>query len=343
MKIKKKTAALLFACAWAVFALTASVAFRAVTAKAFSMEEMNDEIGIKVYSTLASVGDDTLCDWGIFYRGIELLTEISYETDDGTIGTATIEVVDEDNNFYTFTTDSNGSVTTNTDDYSKLVYEKPLDTTEDCAHDFIAGGDGSWTSIDDKTHWAECSSGDFKIQVAHRLNGNGVCMDCGYKLVTSANTYTFSGIPDYITNTPEDIDSTDMLVVNIEDDVATFEIEFTADLFLGSTLTLYLQCGGALTAGDANIPYTIEVSCEDVPSSGSLTTDSPVEDDSKTAIWTYTAPTEYEGDLDSLDPASLVANFSGTITITLTVLPGCGTFSDTLTFSAELITLDAEE
>lgn len=243
-----------------LFALFSSFAFRAVTADAFSVEGMNDVITIKVYAALVNDGENTLCDWGTFYRGIELPTSILYETGTGTEGEATIAVVDEGNNFYTFATDDQGSITTNEDDYSKLVYEKPLDTTEDGAHDFTAGGDGKWTPIDDKAHWTECSGCNFLLQVAHRLDGNGVCMDCGYELVKSANTYKFSGIPDYITNISENMTG-DWVEFN-DDGVATFEIGFEATLFLGSTLTLYLECEkGVLTADDgATIPYEIDVS-----------------------------------------------------------------------------------
>ena len=328
MKIKKKTAALLFACAWAIFALAAPLAFRAVTANAFSMD---DVITVKVYSTLASVGDDTLCVWGTFYRGIEPLTEISYETDGGTTGTATIEVVDADSNFYTFTTDSNGSVTTNTDDYSKLVYEKPLDTTEDCQHNFIDNaGAQSWECVNasdlNSGHWAECSSCGFKIQVAHRPDGKGGCKDCNAELDGYTNTYTFSGIPDGITNN-EDMAGDG--VVFFEDGVAEFEIEVEANLFLGSALKLNLESeNGELTAENGTtISYTIDINL----SSGDGDATSSFDFSGPEEIWWYTAPTEYE------DPDNLMTAITATITITLTVEPAyAGTFTDTLTFSVTL-------
>lgn len=290
-KIGEKWTAIFAACAWALFALSASVASRAATAKALSLEEMNEEIAIKVFDThlLGGIIDPSTDEpsiWGTFYRGIELSTSISYKTSTGTEGTATIAVVDEDSNSYTFTADNNGSIKpVDGSSYPTLVNESPLDTTADeHEHDFInaasfeqydSDGDGNYES-----HLAVCGCG-FQLQVAHRLGGSGACLDCGYEFVGSgtANTYTFSGIPDHITNTPEEIDSTgEEIVIEFDDEgVATFDITFTAKLFLGSTLTLSLECSGELTAGDASIPYTIEVSCEDTPSNGTLEIGSPSE------------------------------------------------------------------
>ncbi len=332
---KRSAIAILCVCAWALFLLLAPLAVPPVAARAFSME---DEITIKVFDPelFDSDRETSLKPWGTFYRGFKLLERVSYdELETGGSGVAGLAIV-EDDNLATFI-DSDQVEAVSDSPYSKLVHESELHTL-DCEHDFLFdAGSQSWETIDDDSHWAVCSACGAKLQVAHRPDGKGGCKDCDAELGDYAITYSFTGFPDGITNAPADMTGD---VLEFEDGEVQFEIEFSASLFVGYTLTLSVTSAqGALTEEEhgeaATIPYTLEVECYESPSAGELTVSSftPASGGDEEAIWVFAAPKEYDE-----DTTDFMATVAGTLTITLRLeeIAYTGNFSDTLTFSVTL-------
>lgn len=321
-RIKRSVIALLFACTWGVFALCSPVAVRpAEQAHAATMDDVITVWAEAKYTSSDTEFHSTPVDfvWGYIYRGIGILDEADWEF--GSVsGNVVIETYEDGYHI--------GNIDGSDWEHSLAYLVTMTDTPHE--HDFTIGG--SWESIDEKSHWAVCDECDCRFQVAHRLNSKGVCEDCGEDLSANyTSTYQFTGIPDYITNTPEDV-SGDFAEFN-ESGVAEFMIEFNADLFLGRSLTLNLESeSGMLEDGDKTISYTVEVSSEFDVAGGDLVTES-YSGSGKTAIWKYSAPTEY--DEESPD---FMTHIDGTITITLTLneIAYAGNFSETLTFSATL-------
>lgn len=329
---EKKWAAWIAALAWTLFALLASVAFRAVTAKAFSI---NDEITIKVLGNDVDQQGDTPSEWGTFYRGIELseTMEISYVTKSGDQGTATIQVVDEDNNIYTLTSDGKNGVKTE-GKYGELTLSSPLYTEEaDHVHDFTGGfikeGESNPLGYTDKTHWAKCSCG-FQIQVAHRpaLDGSGKCADCGATLDDNyINQYSFS-FDDAIEWTSEEESATIEITIN------------NINLFAGVVLKLNLSCTGVLTMeGTDTFPYIVEVTGAGIK--GEITPEPTIGDRNSITetIWEFHA-SEYLSSSGSSDMRTNIGSGSS-ITVALTpsgsdLSPYAGTYTDILTFSVTL-------
>ena len=302
MKIKKKTAALLFACAWAVIALTASVAFRATSARALSQDDVITIIASSNHNVQG--GEDGEFTWGTFYCGIKLLNEAKWIGDDGiTNGTVSISSGSDDYHV------SIGNVD-DTDALNDRTHE----------HDFTAsnlGGGASWESTD-HGHYAKCADCNFKLEVAHRLSTDGNCQDCN---ASALNYYSFT-LPDSYTPIEWDPSSG-----------ATVNISFTAQICWGYVLTLKLSCSGTLSAGgDASIPYSI--SSVDSGGTGTATTPSNA-NLTEEPIWQLSASEVLNGD-------EMRTDLSGTITVTLSgandtdIPPYAGTFTDTLTFSVTL-------
>lgn len=348
---EKSSVAIVCAIVWVMFVLCFSVPFR--PAEKAHATTVDDEIEIwarSKYTTsnYAGFSSAKLFIWGYIYRGTEILSTAGWEYD-GYGGEVTVmpytsslagdkdsTVSDdpEEGDYYICVGSGAGSNSTIDGDTweESLPYLVASDYPH--VHEFNVDGDGNWASANSNSHWAECDICGCLFQVAHRLDGKGGCRDCDVTgLASYTSTYTFSDIPDYITNNTEGIDSSKTVVEFDENGVATFDISFEAKLFLGCTLTLNLACtNGGLTAEGGVIPYTIDVSC----SGGDAQPPDFSSDTGPQTIWTYTATD------DDVDPDTLMASIEGTIEITLTLdwseAAGVyvGEFSDTLTFSAEL-------
>ncbi len=278
---------------------------------------IDEEITIRAINTGLLGGDtsgDHEYDWAVFYRGIELLAEAKWKTDDaeGTVEFAEGKIV------AVYDSVNNKQLDTDGD-----IFDTPLD--EEHTHDFISdAGSSKWESTD-SGHYAVCYECGLMLEATHRPDGDGGCKDCDAALTGYDNTYSFK-IPE-----PEELeDKWDGYTI-------TFDIEYSADIVMGYTLNLYLQCSGELSEADADgtaIPYTIEV----IPDSYGEATD-PGNWGENELIWWY----QTSGD-DSKDDG-ITAEISGTITITLTIEEAIypGTYTDTLTFSANILEYGSEE
>lgn len=335
---KKSLAAIIIACVWASIVLCLSMPLRpAVKAHAATMDDKILVWAESKYNVDGTSSSLKNIEWGTIYRGIKILSGADWEFD-GSTGRVPFETyadaTDEGAEYFIGNIDGDGGLA------------HLMDTSSDGwhVHDFTVGGDGSWESIDGDSHWAVCSECGLKFQVAHRLDEKGFCMDCGEDLSTKyASSYTFSGIPDYITNTPENVPSgsTDVLVVEFDEyGVAGLEISVKASILFGYTLSLNVACSGELTmTGVYSAPYTITVDA-----GIGETFDFRADNTEPQPIWTFTATEE------NIPEGALMAELDTTITVTLELSPEgdegpaySGTYLGSLTFSATLTSSGEEE
>lgn len=326
---EKSSVAIVCAIVWVMFVLCFSVPFR--PAEKAHAATMDDVIEVWANDPEIQTGGDSHEDfmWGTFYRGMSLLETARYRVD-GEEGE--LSWIDVDDPY-------DPQIALDIPDQRSALFLMGSGHTHDFTEEEGSAGGTEWTPIDEYSHWAVCECG-FELQVAHRLDGAGGCKDCSGKneegnevledLANYTNTYEFTDIPDYITNTPEEV-SGDIVVEFDDNGVAEFSIGFNANLVLGYTLALNLACdSGALADGDKKIYYTIEVDA-DYGEAGSFEPGSS----EPQPIWTYSATEENV----SVDGDGIMAKISGSITITLTLdleALYSGNFSDTLTFSATL-------
>lgn len=350
-KSKRSTVALLCACVWALVVLCLSLPVRPAET-AHAVEGPNTVITVKAYNSGATTGSGYTGNyvWGYFYRGMELLTESRYR------------VVDEDGNVVVNGKGDKKEGTINwesdtesykdfTYDFGELEYDSVLNEGAEDGHthyftedDGDAGGK-SWTAIDANSHWAACDCG-FQLEVAHRPDGMGDCADCTGKdaedkdvvngaLGSYVNTFSFT-IPGPGDNGYGEWYE-DGGYENFE-----IEIEVSATVILGYTLTLKLVCGGGLSLedytpaadedpNDFSIDYMIVVSYRD--------NEEEITDFSSEGvpIWSY-SPTEEEssgGIMATISKEKITVRLQLQIDEDPPAYPG--SYTDTLTFSAELI------
>ena len=300
-KIGKKWAAIFAACIWAIFALAASVAFRAVTAKAASAD---DVITIKATSTINSEGGSAgAFTWGTIRRGITLLTTASYDVN-GVQGSVTITTIDA-------STVSIGNV------YGSALDERSHE------HDFTTKTESSPWESTKNGHYAVCSCG-IKLEVAHRPSEGDIntCKDCN---ITAINEYSFKLPDDTITWDPQYGATINLTIDHIY-------------LFAGFVLKLNMSCAGALqTQNGATISYTVKVSGAGITGE---TPSNPSGGNGAETIWQLSAASNLSGsdmrtNIDSGNGASI------TVTLTPSGSGDsssayAGTYTDTLTFSVTL-------
>lgn len=369
---KKSTVAFLCACVWALIVLCLSLPARPAEKAHAASYSPNDMIMVKAAdmgnnSTIKPTENDIRV-WGYFYRGVQLFSQekekdvaAGYKTANtynGKIveGTTKIRDVEDTDDYDTVTltsddqADSVGGVEevgkyANGDDcpYYAIGRGSYLHTFDDCEHEFTYGAGQAaleekdrtskpWESINDATHWAVCICG-FKLQVGHRPGPDGKCMDCDYKGSLGdnyLNKYSFT-IPDTIPDTED---------WNTDDENPSISFDITLDenktkIFEGFTLILKVQSeNGGLVNGDGDtIDYTI--SATDDFSEGEFSISASDTSDGSQTIWKL----EVDEDTgDPVDDGSFRRQIGGIITITLTVAPAYpGSYTDTLTFSVELI------
>ena len=334
---KKSVMAIFSACVCALLFLCASAA-RPTKAYAETYEETYTIAAFDSGFDISGQSDYNRIR-GTFYLGMEPQLLTASWKNGGDSGTITFDIseVDVDG------TTADGTISNATfsdgskwDSTTNDVGGTSLST--DHTHDFTANaGSYNW-EYTDNGHYAVCSDCGFELEVTHRPDGRGVCMDCGKSVIDLSdyvNTYTFT-IPG-----PEELDNS-ISEDNWEGNELTIKISVDADLRAGDTLALYLVCSGVLTSesGISEISYTMKVESDIVDS---ISAESPSGDDSE-PIWSYQAPIPEE-----YNPADFETNFmtniSGTITITLTIEDAIypDTYTDTLTFSASILEYGSEE
>lgn len=330
---KRSLVALLCACVWTLIVLCLSMPLRPAET-AHAVESSNDKITVVAESYVLLQEEYT---WGEFYRGMKIPSESKYRVvdDDGNVeedrdgnpkeGTINWGACSYDEDSRTF-------------DMGLLEYGSVLDSEADGhTHNFIEyAGAKDWdNSVDgsDNTHWAVCSSSDcgFQLEVGHRLGTDGECKDCGATLDGYVNEYSFT-IPDTFPN--DDYSEWE----TAENTVATIKIPFEATISAGFTLNLYLQCSGVMTNDNGDV-ISYEVAVDEDSTSHGVGEAFNSEDPDAQIIWWYSP-----GDDDSLDEYNRAVITDGTIYIMLTldevIYPG--EYSDTLTFSAELVETEEE-
>ncbi len=341
---KRSTIAILCACVWALIVLCLSKSLRpAEKAHAASLSP-NDVITVKAIDgqvpDSGGVTENDISVWGTFYRGVKLFdgadeVTVDYRSKYGN-GTVTIKVVEDEENTVTFTHDSKDVNAISEVEYSNgdpCPYYKINQTsnlyTDAWEQDFTTGsyedcGDGL-------THWAVCD--DISLQVGHRPDADGNCIDCGAKVDDNyINEYSFT--------IPESIPETDGWETDGENPYISFDItldENETKIFEGYTLILKMQSeNGALVWGTDTGAYAVSVEdyiggeATSYDDAGALQSEAQI-------IWQLTVDESTGNPVE--EGVDFRRKFGGTITVTLTLTdpPAYpGEYSDTLTFSVEI-------
>lgn len=315
---KKSLVAILFACVWAMIVLCLSMPVRPAE-QAHAASLMDREIFIMATDLDAPGGGSAgeTYEWGSFYRGMGVLSEVSYQSDKGKGGTITWDDIDNDSGEVILT------ISERTD---------PLYNHGD-RHNFTDGA--TFEPLDENTHWAVCPDCGFKLQVAHRPDDAGTCKDCGEDLGDDyVNSYTFT--------IPDEISLGDVEWTEGEPPSLSFSVSLDANLYAGVTLKLFLQCenGIFISENSESLGYTVSAADDSDYGTGEAYDASGLTD-APQAIWELTVyeDTKYDGTDDYL--RKIIEGL--TITVTLEVpeenlqgLTYSGDFFDTLIFSAEL-------
>lgn len=345
---RNSAVALLCACVWTMIVLCLSMPARPAEKAHAAPNDMIEVYAVSVAYQGGSMEEENFL-WGTFYCGIELLAESHYR------------VVDTDGNVET---DGRGNKKEGTIDWANaefdgeqydlgtLEYDGVLESAwkqDQHSHDFTAGGNGDWEPVeedtDNKTHWAVCNGCGLQLQVAHRPDADGNCMDCGAELGENyINLYTFT--------LPDEIPAPDAEGWTFEEGsgLPTYSFDITLEessyIYEGFTLSLKIWSeNGGLANDDKSIviDYLISAELSDLGTGFSANASEITDSEDPFTIWQIEVTDGVKN--DPADEGDLRRQIGGTITITLTLESAVSTgdsdgYLDTLTFSA---TLEGEE